>query len=333
MTCTLSLPLVLTIIVAGFPAVWSSAIPPSAYFAWDGASNSSLSTKHDDSRYSMRIHYGHTDLPLIPAYVNAVELMAQYTMKEDSAQVGQRHGVVLPDFPQVEIAVLPNPPRKTIEVHAILWAIYASMVDMSSRKTFKEVEIEIMWSGEIVAYLYFTIPLDEASSVTNQNDAPVLALPTRNDELDILDTANATTTLVSTDIGIFDWNPILKPDGQTISPKDIFILCMGVLKTIAPSPATGKIDGAFHVGSEIVNANLQTYLHGRRTPRTSPPYYQFAHLIEALRRIPGWMLGKKKFAEFYCTILVNNRPVGHILVEKGAFRSSVASSGGNISVS
>lgn len=281
----------------------------------------------------MRIHYGYTDLPLIPAFMNAVELMAQYTLKEDTAQVGQRHGVVLPDFPQVEIAVLPNPPRKTIKVHAILWAIYASMVDMSSQKTFKEVELEIMWSGEVIAYLYFTIPLDEVSSLENQTDALTLALPTLKDELDILDSANTTTTLVSTDIGTFDWNPILKPDGRKISPKDIFILCMGVLKTIAPNPATGKIDGAFHVGSEIVDANLQTYFPGRRTPRTTPPYYQFAHLIEALRRIPGWMLGKKKFAELYCTIVVNERPVGQILIEKGAFRTSLSSFGSNVSVS
>ena len=303
------------------------------YLVWDEISNSSLSTpnlgRKDDPRFSMRLLYGHTNLPLIPTFMNAVELLAQYAEMDNQSRVRQRHGEVLPNFPQVEIAVVPAAPATTVDVRLVIWAIYGSMIDMTFRKLFKETEVEILWSEETVAHIYFTIPLDEGSGIQNQTRG--FALPAFEGPIDASETSNITTGLNSGNTGTFSWKPILTPDGKKLLPQDVFILCLGTLKVVSPSPITDKVDGPFHIGSEIVDANLQAYLQDRRTPRTRPPYFQIAHIIEAARRIPGWMLERKRFGEFYSNIQVNGRPVGHVLIDKGAFGPSLVGPAGNVS--
>ena len=42
-------------------------------------------------------------------------------------------------------------------------------------------------------------------------------------------------------------------------------------------------------------------------------------MLEAVRRIPGWQLARRRFAEFFCSVEVGGRSVGVILMEKGPF--------------
>ena len=301
------------------------------YLILDNVSNSSLSIpilgRHDDPRFSMRLLYGQTTLPLIPVFMNAVELLAQYAEMDNQSRVRQRHGQVLPNFPQVEIAVVPVAPAATIDIRIVIWALYGSMIDMTFRKLFQEAEVEIQWDEKTVAHMYFTLPLDEGSSFQNQSHS--LTLPGFENTTDTV----KPTQLDSGNTGTFSWKPFLTPNGQKLLPQDVFILCMGTLKVVAPSPITEKVAGPFHIGSQIVDANLQAYLQDRRTPRTRPPYFQIAHIIEAARRIPGYMLEKKRFGEFYSNIEVNGRPVGHVLIDKGAFKPALLGPVSNVSVS
>ncbi|KAL6713289.1 hypothetical protein ACLMJK_008754 [Lecanora helva] len=310
--------------------VESSTIPNDTYFGWDDISNSSLSASmiggKDDPRFSMSVSYGHTDLPLIPTFVNAIELMAQYAEMDPSSRIRSRTGTVLPGYPQVEIAAVPEAPHRTIEVRLLIYAIYGLMIDMKDRKLFKEAEVTVMWSEAKVAFLYFTIPLDLNSIAGNQTSGLDLS------RLEGIADSKATLTPDLSSTGTFSWRPVFTANAKNLPAQDIFILCLGTLKVFAPLPVTDKVDGAFHVASQIVDANLQGYLQNRRTPRTKPPYFQVAHVIEAVRRIPGYMLAQKRFAEFYCNIQVSSRPVGHLLIEKGAFVGLDGPSG-NVSVS
>ena len=277
-----------------------------------------LEDGEDDPHFAMQVIYGVTDIPVTPVYMNVVELMAQYAEMEFLGRAGQRSGFVLPGFPQVEIALIPAPPATTVEVRLIIWALYGAVLDMTVRNRFKENEVPFSWDGNIVGYLYFTIPEDSILGWGNR---------TANMQLtDIANSTNLTTSSSNTStfntlgIGQFDWTPVYRPDGQIIPPKDVFILTMGILKTVARHAVTDKVRWPFHVSSDMVNAHAEIFLPGDGAPRSRPPYFQYGHIVEAARRTPGWMLEERKFADLWAGIKSNSRTVGLLLLLKGPYQ-------------
>ncbi|KAL8836745.1 MAG: hypothetical protein Q9170_002810 [Blastenia crenularia] len=284
------------------------------------ASSSPGPLSADESRFSMRVAYGEEALPATSVFMNAIELSAQYAELDFKSRIRQRQGVILTEFPQVEIAVLPKPPAKLVDVRLIIWTIYGGVLDMVIRNRFKENEIEVLWDTAVVAWVYFTLPLDIARS-TGTN-ASITVPPFLEN---VPQSSSSTPNSLEASTGRFDWNPLFTAHGKIMPPQDIFLLALGTIKALAPTPMTQKVAGPFHVSSEIVDANLQAYLRDRRVPRSSPPFYQYAHVLEAVRRMPGWMLGKHKFAEFFASVEVSSKIVGMILVEKGKFTPGAAS--------
>ncbi|KAL8948288.1 MAG: hypothetical protein Q9222_005509 [Ikaeria aurantiellina] len=263
-----------------------------------------------------------TKLPPTAVLMNAVELSARYAEMDFLSRVPQRQGTVLATFPQIEIAVVPAPHARSVEVRLLIYTIYSLMIDMIFGKNFNESEVEVLWEGVVKAYVYFTLPLDTGSSVSDKGQ-----------ELNV----SVVNTNRTQDDGnpLFDWKPIYKPNGVNLPPNDIFLLVLGAIKTIAPFSVNEKVPWPFHIGSDLVDANLQVYFENRRQPRPTPPFFRYGHALEAVRRIPGWQLLRRRFAEFFCEIDVSRRPVGVILVEKGPFIGSGAPAGesGNVSTS
>jgi len=266
-----------------------------------------------DPHFSAEDFYGEIDLPLSAVFMNAVELMAQYAEMDFGSRTRQRHGVVLPRFPQVEIAVIPASPATTIETRFVVWGLYDTVIDMVYRKKFKEIEIALKWSGQVVAHLYFTKPLDENMHTGN------LTVPIWQNQTSFSDASNVTFNADIEDIGRFDWRPYFKPNGNNLVPKSVFVLAMGALRAIAEHATSEKVDSPLHIGSEIVDANMQVYFWHRRSPRTRAPFFLYGHVLEVVRRTPGWMLERERFAEFFCEIGLNARPLGLVLMEKGQF--------------
>ena len=305
-------------------------------FMIQSLSNSSFPSNYlgdwNDPRFVMHAEYGATDLPVTPIFMNAVELMAQFAGLDFTARIRRRRGVVLPAYPQVEIAVIPAPPATTVEVRLIIWGIYGIVLDMVQKNKFREYEAEVFWIDQFMAYIYFTKPMDtllninNVSQISDQLDIPNITSVTATTSMDSI----PNNTNIAADTDHFDWNPSFKPAGKNLFPKDIFLLTMGVIRTIAPNAATEMVDGAFFVSSEIVDVNMQVYLHRRRAPRTQPPFLQYGHVVEAARRIPGWMLEQKRWAEFFCAIDISHRPVGNLVVGKGPYTPGVQKVGSAI---
>ncbi|KAL9028811.1 MAG: hypothetical protein Q9196_002872 [Gyalolechia fulgens] len=330
-----SLSLVLAVLECLVPTASASALELPSSTATDRFTTpSSLNlVSPDEPRFAMRVVYGVDPIPATAVLMNAIELCAQYVERDFLSRTRQRHGVVLPEYPQVEIALLAAgraAKRKTIEVRLAIWALYGAVLDMVLSNNFKENEWEILWDNEVVASLYFTRPLDVPPLQTNNETTRLIPpLP----ETDPTGVPGAVSGPVEMGIGPFDWAPIFVPDGKTMPATDIFLLVMGTLKAIARQAMTDKVQGPFHIGPGMVDANLQAYLQNRRVPRPTPPFFQFGHILEATRRIPAWMLARRRFAEFYCAILVSTKPVGSLLVKKGHFVGPPigALSGGNVS--
>lgn len=323
-------------------AIISASELPS--FILNGFSSSQSSPRlvgGDDPRFSLKIEYGETKLPPTPVLMNAVgqystflsqslpkgstdseiflELSARYAAMDFLGPVQQHHGIVLPAYQQVEIAVIPVRHATTNQVRLVIWAIYASVMEMVFSKRWVESEVEVRWEDRAQAHIYFTRPLDDPLDSNNRTQDPT-AISARETLNNTLRPANAQ----------FDWLPSYKPDAQKLQAKDVFLLALGAIKLVAPHPVTEKITGPFHVGSALIDANLQIYLHQRRVPRPVPPFFQYGHVLEAVRRIPGWELEHRRFAELFVSIEAFRRPVGWMMMEKGAFGGRLTGSAENV---
>ena len=277
-----------------------------------------------DPRFGFTAEYGETTLPATPCLMSIVDLVAQYAELDWQSKVGQRHGVVLPEYPQVEIAVLPAASASSVEVRLIIWGFWIGIRDMVRINKFPEAEFEILWEREVVAYIYITKPMDLQTTSNNGTlgaDKPLTLLPGSNTTIGgILDTAN--TTEYSPDAlsdGDFSWEPIFSPLAKTLTVFEVFLTVMAGLKNAAAPAASDKVPRAYASAATGVDANVQFYIHKRSTPRPRPPYFQYIHVIKALRLVPQYMLQRKMFAEMIFVIKVDGIPVGEGFLEKGHY--------------
>lgn len=274
-----------------------------------------------DPRFGFRTDYGETTLPATPCLMSIVDLVAQYAELDWQSKVGQRHGMVLPEYPQVEIAVLPAAPTSSVEVRFIIWGFWIGIRDMVRINRFPEAEFEILWELEVVAYIYITKPMDlqnTSGTGTLGADEPLTLLPGSNTS--ILDNAN--TTEYSPNAlrgGDFSWEPIFSPLAKTLTVFEVFLTVMAGLKNAAAPAASDKVPRAYASAATGVDANVQFFIHKRTTPRPKPPYFQYIHVIKALRLVPEYMLQRKMFAEMIFIIEVNGIPVGEGFLEKGHY--------------
>ena len=305
----------------GFISARSCAASPAniAASTVDGLSNATLSLldlESDESRdFSWRVAYDDTDLPATPVFMNAIELMAQYAeYNTETQRIHKRRGMVLPDFPQIEIAVLPpeSDPSASIPVVPVIWGLYAMCADMLLKKQYKQSEMTIRWKQVEVGSIFFTLPLDDVEARQSTLDlSSVRSVP-----IVPLNTTTANTSLAA-GTGFFSWTPIWKPRGQIIPPTDVFMMAMSVIKSVAEIPGDRKVPQAFFIRSLFIDANMEFFFFKRITPRTRPPFYQYAHVLEIGRRMSGWMLEQSKFAEFYCVVRINGVQIGQATLDKG----------------
>ncbi|KAL8820704.1 MAG: hypothetical protein Q9223_001127 [Gallowayella weberi] len=281
----------------------------------------------DDPRFSIDITMSDTKLSPTAVYMNTVELAAQYAQMDYHSRVPQRRGVVLPQYPQIEITVIPAPPARSVEIRLILFALYGTIIDMVyTPNGFNESEVEVIWDNQVKAYIYFTPPVDQSSAGNDQILDHALRLPANAPTLQEMND----TTVLSPNTP-FDWKPVYKPDGSILRIADVFLLSLAAIKSLARYPGTERITDPFHIGSEVVDANIQVYVQDRRMPRPTPPFLRYMHVIETLRRVPGWQLERRRFAEFFCSIEVSRRSVGVLLMNKGPFVQPSEESNWNVS--
>ena len=278
-----------------------------------------------DSRFDYKAEFGETTLPLTPCLMNTVELLAQYAELDWLSQVRPRHGAVLPQYPQVEIAVLPAAPATSVEVRLVILGIWVGIRAIIKGNNYHEAEFEILWEGKLKAYIYFTLPVDlrvTSSNATSETEESLkLLLPSLNKTVgDTLDTSSSAQD--SPDAlydGHFSWRPMFAPTARTLTVVEVFLTVMAGLKCAASHVASDKVSGPYAASAADVNANVQLYIYRRRTPRVKPPFFQYIHVIKALRLIPAYMLEKKRFSELLFAVDVDGLQVGAGYLERGHY--------------
>ncbi|KAL8899095.1 MAG: hypothetical protein Q9207_006372 [Kuettlingeria erythrocarpa] len=285
----------------------------------------------DDPRFSVRFAYGETELSVTHVLMNAVELSARYAELDFQSRVPQRHGIVLPTYPQVEIAVIPAPPATSVQVRLVIWAIYAAVLDMVYNRPFRESEIEVRWDDQVKAHMFFTQNMDDDGPRndprSNRTARPALISSGGKSNTTSPSPSPSPSSASAAAVNAeFSWLPIYKPNGLTLAATDVFLLALGAIKTLATFGITDKVLAPFHIGSEVIDVHLEIWPRSRRQPRPLPPFMRYGSVLEAVRRIPGWELERRRFAEFFCSLEALGRGVGVVLMEKGPVPLAVAAS-------
>ena len=292
--------------------------------------NTSLQSGGIDDRFGLKAEYAETPIPITPCFMNVVELLAQYAELDWLSKVKQRNGVVLQEYPQVEIAVIPAAPARNIEVRLLIWGIWVAIRDIIGRNKFYESEFEIFWDEKVVAFIYITRPMDlqlTGSNATLAPDEPLSLLPSPDPT--ITDTSNSTSTPPgSLNDGRFGWKPLFTPRAKQLTVVEVFLTVLAGIKNAAPHPASEKIPGPYASAAVDCYANVQFYLHKRRVPRPKPPFFQYVHVIKALRLVPEFMLQQKRFAELLFSIEVSGITVGEGFLQKGPYGPASLDLGG-----
>lgn len=277
--------------------------------------NTTLFSSDIDPNFGIIANYAETNIPITPCLMNIVELLGNYAELDWLSSVRVRQGVVLPSYPQIEFAVIPNAPASSVEVRFVIWGIWVGIRDMVSRNIFCEAEFELYWEEKVVAFIYITKPIDLGPSSSNETlgtDGPLMLSPTSNGTASVmLDSSNSTTDLSNTpNEGGFSWSPLYPRSAKTLTIFEVFLTVIAGIKNAAPHPALDKIPGPYASAAVNVDASLQIYLYKRRSPRPRPPFFQYIHVIEALKLVPAYMLAQGRFAELYFQMQVNDIPVG-----------------------
>lgn len=277
-----------------------------------------------DPRFGIKASYDDNNIPHTACFMNVVELLARYAELDWLSKVGQRHGIVLPEYPQVEIAVLPAAPATSVEVRLIFWGIWVGIRDIVGRNMFQEAEFEVSWEGKVVAYISITKPMDLQVTGSNRtlgaNESLTLLSSPNEAASTILDTSNSTeNSSDALDEGRFTWKPFFPPQANTLTIVEVFLTVMAGLKNAAPHPASEKVPRPYASAAVDVYANVQFYFYKRRFPRTKPPFFQYIHIIKALRLVPAYMFENKRFCELFFDIEVSGLSVGEGYLEKGHY--------------
>lgn len=285
-----------------------------------------------DPHFGLTAIYGETDIPRTACLMNVVELLYQYAKREWLGLVGQRHGIVLPEYPQVEIAVLPAAPATSVQVRLVIWGIWVGIRDIIRRNKFREVEFEVSWDDDVVAYISLTKPME--LQVTGSNRTRGI-----NTSLALLSSPNpAASNILGTSHSIehfsdglnedhFTWKPSFPARARTLTVVDVFLTVMAGLKSAASHPASDNVPRPYSVAALDVSANVQFYLYKRRRPRTQGPSLKYIHNMEALRLIPAYMLERGRFCELFFQMEVSGLTVGEGYLQEGRYRPLVSVSG------
>ena len=257
--------------------------------------------------------------------MNVVELFSQYAELDWLSKAKLRHGVVLPAYPQVEIAMLPAAPATSVEVRFVIWGLWVGIRHIIGENSFHEAEFELFWDHVVVAYIYLTLPMDLQTANSNQTLGPdgtlTLWSPPNETTVGVPNTSNSTQN--SSDAlneGHFGFHPLFPPHAETLTVVEVFLTVIAGLKNAAPHRASDKVPGPFASAASDVDASVRFYFHNRRTPRTRPPFFQYIHVIKALKLIPSYMLEKRRFSELAFSIEVSGTWLVDGYLEKGHYR-------------
>lgn len=131
-------------------------------------------------------------------------------------------------------------------------------------------------------------------------------------DLDTLEATNSSNSVAAKE----DFVTYFKLVGSRMTPNDIFITSLDLLRAFAEFPRTARIDSGvtrFRAGNSYLK-----YRDPNNPPRTkwNPPYFENEWILRALALMPGFMVKRQSFREVQIIISVAEIIIGEVDLSK-----------------
>lgn len=270
----------------------------------------------DEDRFEIKGRYGEDSINMISMLMNAVNGVADLAHKGFRGRIPEVIVDKLPGYQNVDIRISPALPARDIEVRIALWGLYFLAVNMVETRRFKNANYDLWWDGVIVANIVVK-PHTAVATLERSGKQP---LTDEEANLSLLSskTSNPTSTLFSTpstNTGLTCFFKFFSPPaGEPIPALEVFVTVLATLRTLAQWPSTDTVE-PFRTGCKDHDVRIQFL--AQEFPRTGPPFLQYGFLIDMVREIPAFMLGKRKWAELMIVTAFGREIVGTARLEKG----------------
>ena len=245
--------------------------------------------------------------------MNAVDVAAHLATLDFDKQF-EVHFLPLAKYADVQIEFVAVPPAKYVDAKILVWGLYGGINDIVGRKQFREVEFDLLWNGEVVAWLRFekvekkTLP--QGSAATENGTSSILKPKlSQNRGMNVFSaTSNLSGKSKSLAAGptlAFRFTAQYTPYAKPLSIFQVFMSVLAALVQVATFRTTTIVEPLVY---EALDYNSQIAV--LRTERKAPPYFEYRWLIEGLKRIPEFMLVQGRFAELGWKVMLGGKELG-----------------------
>lgn len=255
-----------------------------------------------DPRFTLKVEYGTPSLPGMSILINAVHAMTDLALEdfeEPIVPIAYRH----PDFPEVIIAPIATFPGGAIQTRFIVWGLLGGVVAMAETGKAQTVAFTLEWEGKEVGYILVTNPRVRLSRPGSNSIDRLLERPeVRAISEDGKVTANLTGTIDTSNDQTLTVS--VTKTGPDLSGSDVLITVLYALAYVARFPSASQAK-AFQLRPPMARGMYLGMVGSGTTP-----FFRNRWIIEALAKIPQYMLNQHRFSSAAFKLIVDGVEIG-----------------------
>ena len=238
-----------------------------------------------DPRFRFEATYRKDPVPCLSLFMNAVNGQAILAHQTFGKKIQGITTMTVPGYQDASIDIRALPRGSTFENKIAIWGLYGAINEVVGKVTCTGGRFDLFWDENHVATL----------SIWN---SPV-ALSSSNNSL----TAGMTTSNISlVDGSGLQPTFFFLPSGAALTRVEVFMTVLATLQNVAYWN-DGDAIYPFTCKAEGYDVNFQIDFAGDPPkPPTHPPYLLVGNVIDVVRQIPGYMVGRGRFADLAASI-------------------------------
>lgn len=286
-----------------------------------------------DSNFGYSAHYFNPLLSATACMMLSIFAMRDLALQDfESNYEGKTWAMY--SYPEAKVSFAPNPGDLNT-VRGAMWSLAAAIWDMMVRNRFQTAQFDATYLGIQVGVLRFFAPntigaraagtytelapsqTSGPAPATNGIDLILISLP----DLEADNSSNSDDDL---------WAEVTFRNTE-IPRKDIFMSIVQALFNLGPFNSTALITHRLSVIVDALTVKIATSF--QRVERSSPPFFNYGHIVKGLAGLPRVMLRESEFTEVDIRLIVDGADVGNGRIRRRPMDELVMPVTANVSVS
>lgn len=288
-----------------------------------------------DDNFGYSAHYFNPVLSATACMMLCVFAMRDLALQDFESKYGGKTWAMY-TYPEAKVSFSPNAGEGDIStVRWALWSLAAAIRDMMVRNRFQTAQFDTTYLGIQVGVLRFFAPHRiDAGAGGDLTELVPSQKPGQVSTANGTDTTSGGLSDLNCNVGSSNsddlWTEVTFKTTE-IPRKDIFMSIVQALLNLGPLNSTELITSPLAVVGDAITVKIVTSF--RRVERSSPPFFNYGHIVKGLAGLPRVMLRESKFAEVDIRLIVDGEDVGNGMIRRRPMDDLVVPVTANISVS